>query len=89
MSTAVSHCNVALQGLLLGLNGAYLGSVLLGALLPSWPFNAFFTPVALLSLLLQWLQYSLLTVSQVPRYRGWARIGVLALLLLWLFYFIG
>ncbi|NMZ67352.1 hypothetical protein SAMN05216370_3586 [Pseudomonas peli] len=87
MSTTLSRTNARLQGFLLGLNGAYLGCVLLGGLLPSWPFNGLFTPAAAIALLLQDLQYALLTSVQVPYYLVWARIGALALLSLWLFYF--
>lgn len=52
MSTTLSRTNAGLQGFLLGLNGAYLGCVLLGGLLPSWPFNGLFTPAAAIALLL-------------------------------------
>jgi hypothetical protein len=89
MPPTLSRSNAALQGLLLGLNGAYLGCVLLGLLLPSWPFNGFFTSVAVIALLLQGLQYALLSSMQVPCYLVCACKGALAVLGLWLFYFFG
>lgn len=89
MPTTLSRCNAALQGLLLGVNGGYLVSVVLGLFVPSWPFNAFFTSAAVIALLLQGLQYVFLTSAQVPYYQTWAGSGALVMLGLWLFYFFG
>lgn len=75
------------QGLLLGSQGAYLLAVLTGALLPSWPFNALFTPLALFGLLLQRLIYRWLHAADQATYRAAAGLGGLSVLGLWLFYF--
>lgn len=53
MSLARLHAWDFTVGLMSGSTLAYLLAVLLGLLLPSWPFNAFFTPLALVSLALQ------------------------------------
>ena len=49
------YFTVGLSG---GITLAYLLSVLLGLWLPSWPFNALFTPLAVLSLALGWAFYA-------------------------------
>ncbi|HSX72324.1 MAG TPA: hypothetical protein VLF16_15435, partial [Pseudomonas sp.] len=41
-------------GVICGSTATYVCVMLLGILLPSWPFNLFFTPLALACLLLQW-----------------------------------
>ena len=67
-------------GLVAGSTLAYLLAVVLGLLLPSWPFNAFFTPLAALSLALQ-VPYACAAQRQGQRWR----LGT-ALALLWLCY---
>lgn len=76
-------------GLMAGSTMAYLLAVLLGLLLPSWPFNAFFTPLAALSLVLQapYLWRSL--PSHAARWRLGASVGAAVLALVWLFYRFG
>lgn len=70
-------------GLMHGSTLAYLLCVLLGALLPSWPFNAFFTPLALVLQGGLWMR-----LRYVDRY--WVRhgtlFGIVPVFALWLFY---
>ena len=77
-----------LQGLLMGQQTVYLLAVLLGVLLPSWPFNPLFTPLALLGLWLQWLSYRWLAAVDRGAYVGAAAQGGLSMTGLWLFYFL-
>ncbi len=73
-------------GLMAGSTLVYLLAVLLGLLLPSWPFNAFFTPLAVLALLLQ-LPYAWRPLeSSGQRWRMGAVLGAAVLALVWLFY---
>ncbi|WAC45690.1 hypothetical protein OU997_05845 [Pseudomonas sp. SL4(2022)] len=76
-----------LQGLLMGQQAGYLLALLLGALLPSWPFNTLFTPLALLGLWLQRLSYRWLATADREAYVGAAGLGGLSMAGLWLFYF--
>ncbi|WP_043308108.1 hypothetical protein [Pseudomonas sp. ML96] len=72
-------------GLMAGSTLVYLLTVMLGQLLPSWPLNGFFTPLAVVSLVLQ--------APYVRRPAGpytlGAVLGGAALLLYWLFYCYG
>ena len=73
-------------GLMGGSTLAYLLTVLVGLALPSWPFNAFFTPLAMLVLAMQ-LPYLWRPLEQEGRrWRQGAVLGATALALVWLFY---
>lgn len=76
-------------GLMAGSTLVYLFAVLLGLLLPSWPFNAFFTPLAAFSLMLQapYLWRPLGANGQC--WRLGASLGAAALAAVWLFYCYG
>ena len=73
-------------GLMGGSTLVYLLTVLAGLALPSWPFNAFFAPLAMLVLVLQ-LPYLWRPVAPYgQRWRLGAGWGAAALALVWLFY---
>ena len=72
--------------LLSGSTLAYLLAVLFGLLLPSWPFNAFFTPLAMLSLALQWPSWRIAEVRRAASLRRGLQVGAALVLVLWLFY---
>lgn len=77
------------MGLMAGSTLVYLLAVQLGLLLPSWPFNAFFTPLAAFSLMLQ-APYLWRPVE--PHGQHWrlgASMGAAALAVAWLFYCYG
>ncbi|MDG9926308.1 MULTISPECIES: hypothetical protein [unclassified Pseudomonas] len=73
-------------GLMAGYQLAYLLAVLLGLLLPSWPFNAFFTPLAMLGLALQVPYLWRPSAHNGSNWRRGALLGAAALVLAWLFY---
>lgn len=73
-------------GLMSGSTLAYLLAVLLGVLLPSWPFNAFFTPLALVSLGLQWPSWRGVDALRGACLRRGLQIGMALVAALWLAY---
>lgn len=75
-------------GLMSGSTLAYLLAVLLGLLLPSWPFNAFFTPLAMVSLALQWPSWSATDAVRGTFLRRGLQLGGLLVAVLWLGYFL-
>ncbi|QKE64818.1 hypothetical protein HNE05_16155 [Aquipseudomonas campi] len=75
-------------GLMSGSTLAYLLVVLLGLLLPSWPFNAFFTPLALLSLALQVPSWAWVDAERGAFLRRGLQLGGLLVVALWLGYFL-
>ncbi|WP_439887266.1 hypothetical protein ACSX1C_17845 [Pseudomonas sp. MBLB4123] len=78
-----------MAGLMAGSTLAYLLAVLLGLLMPSWPFNAFFTPLAALGLALQ-APYLWRPVEPCgARWCQGASLGAAVLALVWLFYCYG
>ena len=76
-------------GLMAGSTMAYLLAVLLGLLLPSWPFNAFFTPLALLGLVLQAPYLWRPLPSHAAQWRLGASVGASVVTLVWLFHRFG
>lgn len=77
------YFTVGLSG---GITLAYLLSVLLGLWLPSWPFNALFTPMAMLGLALQTPYLRRPHAANLASWRLGALLGGVALVLVWLFY---
>lgn len=75
-------------GLMSGSTLAYLLAVLLGLLLPSWPFNGFFTPLAAVSLALQWPSWSVADAERGTFLRRGLQVGGLLVVALWLGYFL-
>lgn len=75
-------------GLMSGSTLAYLLAVLLSLLLPSWPFNAFFTPLALFSLALQWPYWTAADAVRGTFLRRGLLVGGLLVVALWLGYFL-
>ncbi|MBC9248980.1 hypothetical protein A9179_01700 [Pseudomonas alcaligenes] len=73
-------------GVMSGSTLAYLLAVLLGLLLPSWPFNAFFTPLALVSLALQGPSWRVADADRGACLRGGLQLGMALVLALWLAY---
>ncbi|MGL4315417.1 MAG: hypothetical protein ACRCTL_02210 [Pseudomonas sp.] len=86
MSLARLHAWDFTVGLMSGSTLAYLLAVLLGLLLPSWPFNAFFTPLALVSLALQWPSWSVADALRGACLRQGLLIGAGLVAALWLAY---
>lgn len=76
-------------GLIGGITLAYLLSVQLGLWLPSWPFNALFTPLAMFSLALQTPYLRRPQAANLASWRLGALLGVAAPALAWLFYVYG
>ena len=77
------YFTVGLSG---GITLAYLLSVLLGVWLPSWPFNALFTPLAVLSLALQTPYLWRPQAANLASWRLGALLGAAVLALAWLLY---
>lgn len=77
------YFTVGLSG---GITLAYLLSVLLGLWLPSWPFNALFTPLAVLSLALQTPDLWRPQAANLASWRLGALLGAAVLALAWLLY---
>lgn len=75
-------------GLMSGSTLAYLLAVLLSLLLPSWPFNAFFTPLAVVSLALQWPSWLVNDAERGAFLRRGLQVGGLMVAALWLGYFL-
>ena len=73
-------------GLMAGSTLAYLLAVAWGTLLPSWPFNAFFTPLAALALVLQTPYVWRPVAPHGRRWRFGAALGATVLALVWLYY---
>jgi len=86
MSLARWHAWDLLVGVMSGSTLAYLLAVLIGLLLPSWPFNGFFTSLALVSLALQWPAWEFSEPQRASSLRLGLQIGFALLLVLWLFY---
>ncbi|MDD0842131.1 hypothetical protein [Pseudomonas sp. Gutcm_11s] len=82
----VWYCTAGLMG---GSNLAYLLAVMLSLLLPSWPFNGFFTPLAVMSLLLQAPYVWRPAESHAWHWRQGAALGGASVALFWLFYCYG
>ncbi len=75
-------------GLMSGSTLAYLLAVVLGLLLPSWPFNALFTPLAVFSLALQGPSWLVADAKRGVFLRGGLLVGGLLVGALWLGYFL-
>lgn len=76
-------------GLMAGGNMAYLLTVLLGVLLPSWSFNGLFTPLAGLSVALQVPYMRCLVAENRSSWRRGAWLGATVLGATWFFYCYG
>ena len=88
MSLARWHAWDLLVGVMSGSTLAYLLAVLIGLLLPSWPFNGFFTSLALVSLALQWPAWEIVDPDRAASLRRGSQAGAAVVLGLWLFYFL-
>jgi hypothetical protein len=76
-------------GVICGSTAAYVFLVVLGLLLPSWPFNAFFTTLSLPILLVLWRYWRAPEMERRQAVVSGIWVGAGAMIVLWSGYFIG